>query len=142
MAETKKSRKPRIRKTAPTLRQKAEAEQAKSEKPKTQRWARLKKNLKRPFSAVNAKRPRVKLPSNKFTRLLAKIARPIKKVLSWLVPRYFINAWREVKLVTWPSRKETWRLTLAVFIFSVVFGALAFAVDKGLDEIFKKFVLK
>jgi preprotein translocase SecE subunit len=47
-----------------------------------------------------------------------------------------------MKLVTWPGRNETKRLTTAVFIFAVIFGAVAAIVDKGLDEIFKKTVLK
>ena len=66
----------------------------------------------------------------------------LKKVLSLIVPRYFVNSWREVRQVAWPARKETWRLTLAVFIFAAIFGALVSGVDKGLDEIFKKLVLR
>jgi preprotein translocase SecE subunit len=84
----------------------------------------------------------VRIPSNPATRLLAKIGRGIKKVLSWLVPRYFVNSWREVRQVSWPNRRETWRLTAAVFIFAIVFGSLVALVDKGLDEIFKKVILK
>jgi preprotein translocase subunit SecE len=75
-------------------------------------------------------------------RAAAKPARVAKKGLSWLVPRYFANSWRELRQVVWPSRRETWRLTLAVFIFAVIFGALVAGVDKGLDELFKKVVLK
>lgn len=60
----------------------------------------------------------------------------------WLVPRYFVNSWREVRQVTWPNRRETWRLTLAVFIFAIVFGALVAGVDKVLDLLFKKVILK
>jgi preprotein translocase subunit SecE len=75
-------------------------------------------------------------------RTLAKLGRPVAKVLRWLLPRYFINSWREVRQVTWPNRRETWRLTGAVFIFALVFGALVAIVDKGIDEIFKKLVLK
>ncbi len=73
---------------------------------------------------------------------LAKIGRVLGKILGWLVPRYFLNAWREVRQVTWPSRGESWRLTSAVFIFAIIFGALVASVDKGLDEIFKKVIIK
>ncbi|MBX4201521.1 preprotein translocase subunit SecE [Candidatus Saccharibacteria bacterium] len=62
--------------------------------------------------------------------------------LYWITPKYFINSWHEVRKVVWPSRKETWRLTLAVFIFAIVFGALVAIVDKGLDTLFKDLVLK
>ena len=78
-------------------------------------------------------------------RLLAVIFRPLKPLLRplrLLVPTYFINSWREVRQVSWPNRRETWRLTLAVFIFAIIFGAIVAAVDKGLDELFKKVILK
>ena len=81
----------------------------------------------------------------RFSTRLPKIGyifRPLKKVLSWLLPRYFINSWREVKQVTWPSRSETWRLAGAVIIFAIVFGALIAGVDKILDAIFKNVILK
>lgn len=73
---------------------------------------------------------------------LAPVWRLLKRVLGWFMPRYFINSWRELRQVAWPNRKETWRLTGAVFIFAVVFGALVAVVDKGLDEFFKKVILK
>ncbi len=77
-----------------------------------------------------------------FFSLIWRILKPVRKVLSWLVPRYFVNAWREVRLVTWPSRKETWRLTLAVFVFATIFGLMVAGVDKVLDEAFKRFILR
>lgn len=112
-------KKPRIRKTAPSLREAIEASQAKANKTSEKIRPKLPK--------VN-----VKLPGT----------RRISRVASFLIPRYLINAWRELRQVVWPSRKETWRLTLAVFVFALVFGALVAGVDKALDEIFKKVVLK
>ncbi len=81
---------------------------------------------------------RSKLPRPNIFRFL----RPVLRPLRWLVPTYFINSWREVRQVTWPNRRETWRLTLAVFIFAVVFGSMVAGVDKGLDLLFKKVILK
>jgi len=52
------------------------------------------------------------------------------------------NSWKELKTVTWPSWRESRRLTTAVIVFSVVFGALIAAVDFGLDKLFKQFLLK
>jgi preprotein translocase SecE subunit len=127
-------RKPRIRK-APSMREHAEAQRAKTEEEKPRRIAKVRGAAAKPLR-------RVRIPSNPATRLLAKIGRGIKKVLSWLVPRYFVNSWREVRQVSWPNRRETWRLTAAVFIFAIVFGSLVALVDKGLDEIFKKVILK
>lgn len=58
-----------------------------------------------------------------------------------LWPPYFRNSWKELRQVTWPSRSETWKLTLAVIIFAVIFGALVALVDYGLDKVFKKLIL-
>ena len=52
------------------------------------------------------------------------------------------SSWKELKQVTWPSLKEGRRLTTAVIIFSVVFGALIAAVDYGLDKLFRQLLLK
>jgi preprotein translocase SecE subunit len=68
-----------------------------------------------------------------------KVFRAIGRIL-W--PSYFRNSWKELKQVTWPNRKETWQLTLAVILFSTVFGALIAAVDYGLDKIFRKLILE
>lgn len=127
-------RKPRIRK-APTLREQAEEARTKaaSGKPKLAR---------RVGSKAAAPLRKVRLPRNRATGPLFKLGRGVKKALGWLVPRYFVNSWRELRQTTWPSRRETWRLTLAVFVFAAVFGALVAGVDKGLDELFRKVVLK
>lgn len=129
-------RKPRVRKSAPTVRERVEAATAEQEA-KSQKKAR--------------KLPRVKVP-NPFkklkpgqwvpVKLLGRVLRPVGKVLSWIAPRYLVNSWREVRQVQWTNRRETWRLTLAVFVFALVFGAMVAGVDKGLDELFKKVILK
>lgn len=56
--------------------------------------------------------------------------------------RFIRSSWRELKLVTWPTRREGRRLTTAVVLFSVVFGALIAVVDYGLDKLFKQLLLK
>ena len=134
--EPPKRVKSRIRKTAPTIRERQEAAQAQADKP-----PRLSKT-KSVASRAKAPLRKIKLPKIKFPRFLRVVFRPIGKVLHWLVPRYFINAWRELRQVTWPGRRESWRLTGAVFIFAAVFGTVVYFVDKGLDELFKKVILK
>lgn len=123
MANGSGAKKPRIRKTAPTVRERVE--QAQTEKTKQ----------------ASRKPSAIKSQARKLGRPLKTLIFPLR-FLKFLTPKYFINSWRELRLVVWPSRKETWRLTLAVFVFAIVFGALVAAVDKGLDEIFKHFVLK
>lgn len=128
--ESSGRRKPRVRKTAPTVREQIEVATKKAEGPHKKKGP-----LRRFLSAIWR-------PIRRILQPLAPVGRFLKKILRWLVPRYFINAWRELKLVTWPTRRETWRLTGAVFVFALVFGALVAVVDKGLDEIFKKLILK
>lgn len=55
---------------------------------------------------------------------------------------YLRSSWQELKLVTWPTKREGRRLTTAVIIFSVIFGALIALVDYGLDKLFKQLLLK
>jgi preprotein translocase SecE subunit len=128
-------RRPRIRKSAPTVRQRQEAAQAKVEEPKPKRLRGILGKLVSPFK-------KARLSERKVFQAIGRPLRPLKRPLGWLVPRYFVNSWRELRQVHWPNRRETWRLTLAVFIFAVVFGALVAGVDKSLDELFKKVVLK
>lgn len=72
--------------------------------------------------------------------------RPVRFVFRWIgriiFPRYFRNSFRELRQVTWPSRRETWKLTFAVLIFAVVFGFLVSATDYGLDKVIRRIVLR
>lgn len=91
-------------------------------------------------------------------RILVKAVRPLRFVL-WpfktrpvrfigrvlaaiFFLRYFRNAWKELREVTWPNRKETWQLTFAVFVFAIIFGVMVTATDYGLDKLVKKIILK
>lgn len=116
----KANKKTRIRKSAPAAKEKVVPVEIEKKSPKPPKLSPLAK---------------LHLKDNKLVRLL-------RKILSILIPRYFINAWREVRQVIWPTRKETWRLTLAVFTFAIIFGTAVAIVDKGLDEFFKRVILK
>lgn len=74
------------------------------------------------------------MPDNKFGRFLNK--------RRYFIPKYFREAWHELKDVKWPNRKDTAKLTLAVFIFAIIFGILVAVTDYGLDKVFKKVLLK
>lgn len=127
--------KPRIRKAAPTVREKIESGAKEVERKPKRSPHLVAPVLISPIRfAWRTLKPAI--------RPLAPVGRIFLRVLGWLVPRYFINSWRELKLVTWPNRRETWRLTAAVFVFAVVFGALVAVVDLGLDQLFKRFVLR
>lgn len=83
--------------------------------------------------------------------LLAPVLKPFKvsavqkvgRIIGLILwPPFFRGAWKELRQVTWPTRKETWRLTVAVFVFALVFGALIAVTDYGLDKLFRKVILK
>lgn len=99
----------------------------------------------------------MKLTRNKATKnnslSISKIVVNIKKFLKtvlkpvlWLgkkiVPAYFKNSFKELKLVTWPNRKESRQLTTAVIVFAVVLSLIVALIDLGLDKVFKKVILK
>lgn len=87
-------------------------------------------------------------PVRTFGQTLAKVSvfkplhRPLRIIGKIVFPTYFRKSWQELKLVTWPSWKLSVRLTYAVLIFAVVFGAAVAIIDVGLDAIFKKILLK
>ena len=72
----------------------------------------------------------------------AKFWRPFRFIGRLLVPRYLRNSWRELRLVVWPTRRQTLQLTSAVVMFAIVFGAVVAAFDYGLDKLFKEVILR
>lgn len=92
-----------------------------------------KKNQKRSLGALN----RLNLPKRKKKQAEG----GQKKRRFHIFPGFLRNAWAEIKQVTWPSRQETIRLTFAVLIFSIIFGAFVAALDFGLDRLFKEVIL-
>ncbi len=73
------------------------------------------------------------------TRPMRFVGRILSKVL---LLSYFRDSWAELRQVTWPTRRETWKLSLAVFIFSLIFGLTIALVDYGLDKIFRALLLQ
>jgi len=133
--ENTSRKKPRVRKSVPTVRELTQSG-SESPKPKKRSWLRVFfRTIAWPFVKVFGANTRL-------GRLLRRILRPLSWLLRKLVPRYFVNSWRELKLVTWPGRRETWRLTAAVFVFAIVFGSMIYAVDLALDKLFRETVLK
>lgn len=51
------------------------------------------------------------------------------------------DAWREVKKVVWPTRKETLQMTIYVFAFAVVMALFLWATDKTLQWVFYDLIL-
>jgi preprotein translocase subunit SecE len=128
------SKKRRLKKPE-TVRERAEKAQDTPRKPRRLQGAAG--SLSRPFKTaarVGRKEYYLPLPDSRLGRTLNKRRS--------LLPGYFRSSWQELRQVTWPSRKETWKLTLAVFTFAVVFGVLVAVTDYGLEKLFKKVLLR
>lgn len=74
------------------------------------------------------------LPDTKMGRFLNK--------RRYFLPKFVRDSLVEMREVTWPTRHETRQLTVAVFLFALVFGLVAALVDFGLDKLFKRLLLK
>lgn len=85
------------------------------------------------ISKVAKKEIYLPLPDNKAGRFLNKRRR--------FIPKYFRESWAELKLVTWPTRREALKLTGAVIIFTVAFGLIITLTDYGLDKLFRKVLI-
>lgn len=72
---------------------------------------------------------------NRFFRKVFSILRKV------LLIDYVSSSWQEVKQVEWPDRKETAKLTVAVFAFAIVFGVFVAIIDFGLDKLFREVIL-
>jgi preprotein translocase subunit SecE len=51
------------------------------------------------------------------------------------------DAWREVKKVVWPTRKEAIQMTAYVFAFVVVMALFLWLTDKTLEWVFYDLIL-
>lgn len=78
------------------------------------------------------KKVTAKVPKEKKQRKALAPLRAIKE--------YFVGSWRELRMVRWPNRKQTWAMTLAVLLFSLGLGLLIFLLDALFTFVFKKFI--
>ncbi|RRN43579.1 preprotein translocase subunit SecE [Lautropia dentalis] len=51
------------------------------------------------------------------------------------------ESWAEARRVVWPTKKETWTITLYVFLFVVVMALFLWLVDSGLQYVLYDLVL-
>ena len=135
MATAKKPAKKPVRKQ--TLRERSTVTQ----NAKPPRLRRTAGHLKRPLTHAKrvARKVRIPLPNNKFGKGLRKVLRVIGLIL---LPKFFREAGRELRQVTWPGRRETWRLTMSVFVFAIVFAIIVGFLDFGLDKLFRELIVK
>lgn len=43
--------------------------------------------------------------------------------------RYLRDSWRELRQVRWPNAKATWKMVLAVFVYTALFVVIIFLLD-------------
>lgn len=122
------SAKPRRIRKVETVREKAESAAAAGGK--VSRKRKVARAVGKPFRPVGRGAQRVE----RF--------KPVHILGLVIFPRYFRNSFRELRQVTWPDFKTSWRLTFAVLMFATVFGLVIALVDFGLDKLFKQVLLK
>ncbi len=78
---------------------------------------------------------------NKLNKL---IRFPVKLALGLARPvmSYFRESVTELGKVTWPNRRQTLRLTAAVFVFSIALAGFMGGIDVGLNAAVKRVILK
>lgn len=104
-------------------------------------------NSGRPTRSRKLKQASGKVASPIFSpigRALSRIfnRKPFRIIGRILLPTYFRNSFRELRLVEWPKPKQARDLTFAVLAFAVVFGGAVALVDYGLDKVFRSILLK
>ncbi len=50
--------------------------------------------------------------------------------------RYLRDSWREIRMVRWPNRKATWKMTLSVLVYCLIFIVFIVLVDSFFTFIF------
>jgi preprotein translocase SecE subunit len=135
MADKKPETKlPRRKKSPVTVREHA----AKQTRKKAPKESKIKSKLHRPLSVLRSTAAKeynpIPVPDNKAGRILGK--------RFTLIPKFFKNSWAELKLVTWPSRKEAAKLTSAVFVFAIIFAIFIQLIDMVFNKLFKIILLK
>lgn len=129
MAESKPAKRP-LKKTE-TVRERST--RTSNSKPKVRRLRKTADSIGRPAGAVKRFGGReyyLPMPDNRIGQFLNKRRS--------FMPKFFKEAWAEVRQVDWPDRRATVKLTLAVFVFSFIFGLLVTVVDYGLGKLFRK----
>lgn len=126
--EDKKSKKPKV-----SIRERNRKAAESKEKPKRIRKA-----------AVQARRPvtgAAKVLSTEFHILPRKNDTGFFTRSRKVTPKYFADSAQELRFVTWPGRKETWKLVFAVFVFALTLGIFIAVLDYGITKAFRNIIL-
>ena len=127
-APQKKTR--RLKAAPQTMRERAAHESNKQPKPK---------RISKVFGVFRPLKKISKVGSLKIWKPFWATGRVIGK---FFVFRYLRQSFRELRLVEWPNRRQTFQLTSAVILFSIIFGIVVAIFDFGLDKLFKQVILR
>ena len=125
---------PRKRKRPTTVREHAEKQAEKRvEKP-----SKIKGKIHKPLTVLRQAGKKeftpIKAPEKKGVRHLNKRVR--------FVPKFIRESWAELKKVTWPTKREAVRLTIAVFIFAIVFTLFIQIIYFLFNKLVKEILLR
>lgn len=96
----------------------------------------VKKQVKKPAKKVLSKKKSTKQVKSKTKpKKFAKVRSKIR------VPRYFKDSWREVKKVTWPTRKDAVKFSFAVIVFTAIFALFTSLLDFGFNQLVERIFL-
>ena len=134
LAEKKKVTKPKTKnntKKSQTVRERSENTIA----PKKRIRKTVKKVTKpvKSLKKLHQKEYHLPIPDSKLGKFLKRRVR--------VIPKFFVEAFGEVRLVTWPNRNDTIKLTLAVFIFAIFLASFVGILDYGLSKAFEEFIV-
>jgi preprotein translocase SecE subunit len=102
--------------------------------PRQPKSSKLRNKIYRPLSVLRRVAAKefnpVKVPQKgRFGRILGKRFN--------LIPGFITNAWKELRQVNWPSRKDALRMTFAVIVFAVVFAIFVQVFGILFEKLFK-----
>ena len=134
--DEKNKKTPRDKKEPETIRQKAEKEAVKRTKPT--KASKLKSKVHKPLSSLRSVAAKeyhpIKAPDKKGVRVLNKKVK--------IIPNFIKNSWKELRQVTWPTKKDAARLTFAVIIFSIFFAIFVQILDFLFSRLVKEIILR
>ena len=143
MAEEKKKKRRVIRQSVKSQTVREKREKVADAKPKRRRVRQAAVRAKQPLGTAGRRATKTARPLRFLLKpFRTKPARLIGKVLyKVLLISYFRNSWAELRLVRWPNRHDTFKLTLAVIVFATGFALVIKILDFGLEKLFKQLLV-
>ena len=70
-----------------------------------------------------------------------KVGKALNKKRRLPLAKYVSESFTELKKVTWPSRKESLKLTFAVIVFTTIFTIFMSVADFGIGQVVERILL-